>query len=58
VFDALLFPGEAELRERMNDLEDVTYFGPNAEIMLALDQELYPEGFTTFTEWASRTMLP
>ena len=58
VFDAFPFPGAAELREMMNYFEDYTYFGPNADSMLALARELYPEGFTHFANWAKQTMTP
>jgi uncharacterized protein YbjT (DUF2867 family) len=58
VFDAFPFPGAAELREMMNYFEDYTYFGPNADRKLALARELYPEGFTSFADWASRNMIP
>ena len=57
VFDAFPFPGAAELREMMNYFEDYTYFGPNAYSMLSLARKLYPEGFTSFAEWASRHMI-
>ena len=58
VFDAFPFPGAAELREMMNYFEDYTYFGPNADSKLALAREFYPEGFTSFADWASRNMAP
>ncbi len=58
VFDAFPFPGAAELREMMNYFEDYTYFGPEADHMIALARTLYPEGFTPFAEWASRNMMP
>ena len=58
VFDAFPFPGAAELREMMNYFEDYTYFGPDADSKLALARGLYPEGFTSFAEWASRHMTP
>ncbi len=56
VFDAFPFPGAAELREMMNYFEDYTYFGPEADHMLALARELYPEGFTPFAIWAKAQM--
>ena len=56
VFDAFPFPGAAELREMMNYFEDYTYFGPNADRMLSLARELYPEGFTPFAHWAKQHM--
>ncbi len=58
VFDAMPFPGAAELREMMNYFEEYTYFGPDADQKLALAKELCPEGFTPFAEWASRNMRP
>jgi uncharacterized protein YbjT (DUF2867 family) len=58
VFDAFPFPWAAELREMMNYFEDYTYFGPEAERMLALARTLYPEGFTSFAEWAKEHMRP
>jgi uncharacterized protein YbjT (DUF2867 family) len=58
VFDAFPFPGAAELREMMNYFEEYTYFGPDADSKLAMARELYPEGFTSFAEWASRNMTP
>ncbi len=41
----------------MKVLEDVTYFGPNAEIMPVFDRGLYPEGFRSFTDCSSPTMI-
>lgn len=58
VFDALPFPGAAELREMMNYFEDYTYFGPKADNMIALARSLYPEGFTPFAEWAKHHTTP
>ncbi len=58
VFDAFPFPVAAELREMMNYFEDYTYFGPEADPMIALARTLYPEGFTSFADWASRNMTP
>ena len=58
VFDTFPFPGAPELREMMNYFEEYTYFGPDADRMLKLARDLYPEGFTSFADWASRNMIP
>ena len=58
VYDSLPFSGAQELREMMNYFEEYTYFGPDAECKIAQAHKLYPEGFTTFEEWASQNMKP
>lgn len=57
-FDALPFPGAAELREMMNYFEDYTYFGPEGEAHVALGNEAVPEGFTAFADWAKANLKP
>lgn len=58
VYDSFPFPGAQEIREMMNYFEEYTYFGPEADKKIALANTLYPEGFTTFAEWASQNMKP
>lgn len=56
VYDALPFPGAQEFREMMNYFEEYTYFGPDADRMIALARKLCPEGFTSFATWAAKNM--
>ena len=55
-FEALPFPGAREAREMFNFWEEYTYFGPHAHEKIALANELVPEGFTSFADWAQEHM--
>jgi uncharacterized protein YbjT (DUF2867 family) len=52
------FPGAKELREMFQYFEAHTYFGPNAESAIAAANALVPGGFTSFSEWARKNMMP
>ena len=50
------FPGAAELREMFEYFEAHTYFGPDADVKIALANKVYPDGFTPFATWAAENM--
>lgn len=50
------FPGAAELREMFQWFERYSYFGPDAEEKIALANEICPNGFTAFADWAQEHM--
>ena len=52
------YPGAAQLREMMEYFEEYTYFGPGREAKVAAANELVPEGFTSFADWARANMAP
>lgn len=50
------FPGASEVREMFQWFEGYTYFGPDAEQKMALANQVYPDGFTSFAAWAAEHM--
>jgi len=55
VFDGF-FPGAAELRATMNYFEAHTYFGPDADVKIALAKKISTKPFTDFATWARENM--
>jgi uncharacterized protein YbjT (DUF2867 family) len=55
VYDGF-FPGASEMREMFQWFEGYSYYGPDAGKKLALTDEIYHDGFTSFASWAGKNM--
>jgi len=55
VYDGF-YPGAAEMREMFQWFERYSYFGPEAAVKIAAANQLCPDGFTSFADWAKAHM--
>ena len=55
VYDGF-FPGARETREMFQYFEAHTYFGPDAPTTIAAANAIVARPFTTFRDWARRSM--